>query len=82
MTPAWVNEAACRGKPIDWFFPDAEAGRMHPEAKALCEECPVRAECLDYALHLSDGFGLWAGMSPRGRRIEQDRRDNDERRVA
>jgi WhiB family redox-sensing transcriptional regulator len=82
MTAAWINDAACRGKPIDWFYPDAEAGQAHPEAKALCKECPVRAECLGAALYRDDGHGLWGGLSPGARRVEQHRRDVAQRRVA
>ena len=81
-TQAWINDAACRGKPIDWFYPDAESGQAHPEARALCGACPVRADCLGYALEMSDRFGLWGGLSPKGRRDERDRRDTGHQSVA
>ena len=74
MTPTWINDAACRGKPIDWFYPDAKDGGAHPAAKALCEGCPVRAECLDYSMEADNGFGLWAGLSPGKRKAVRERR--------
>ena len=40
-------------------------------ARAVCEGCPVRPECLAYALRLSALYllpGIWAGTSERGRR--------------
>ena len=51
----WQDEAACRGRDVVLFFgPD---GERQPEreirerkAKAVCAACPVRAECLTYAV--------------------------------
>ena len=74
MTPDWVNDAACRGKPIDWFYPEARAGQAAPEARALCEECPVKAECFNYSMEAANGFGLWAGLSPGGRKAVRAQR--------
>jgi WhiB family redox-sensing transcriptional regulator len=51
----WLDRAACKGKPSDWFV--AERGsrkdRRPPierRALALCAKCPVSDECLNYAL--------------------------------
>jgi WhiB family redox-sensing transcriptional regulator len=30
--------------------------------------CPVRAQCLDYALETHQLFGIWGGLSERQRR--------------
>ena len=45
---SWRQAAACRGLATDIFFPltDEEAG----EANAICATCPVREECLEFAL--------------------------------
>jgi WhiB family redox-sensing transcriptional regulator len=48
------------------FFP--EKGGSTREAKRICGECPVRAECLEYALEEDERFGIWGGMSERERR--------------
>ncbi len=48
------------------FYPataDEEA-----EALALCATCPVRTECLQYALRNSENHGIWGGTTPEERR--------------
>lgn len=68
ILPDWHLDAACRdADPMMWFPAVGESTRR---AKAICGECPVRAECLDYALGLSgsDDFGIWGGTSERQRR--------------
>lgn len=62
----WVSEAECARRPDVDFFPEDEMGRN--EAKAVCFTCPVRKECLQYALRLpalygGDGGGIWGGTS-------------------
>jgi WhiB family redox-sensing transcriptional regulator len=32
-------------------------------AKALCAECPVKAECLTYALAANEQYGIWGGLT-------------------
>lgn len=67
--PAWQANAACRGQGCaPWF--DGDAGSVDA-AKAICAQCPVVAECLDYALTLpaSQGeHGIWAGCGESDRR--------------
>ena len=46
----------------------SEKGGSTREAKRICGECPVRAECLEYALEEDERFGIWGGMSERERR--------------
>ena len=38
------------------------------EAKRICADCPVRIECLNYALRRDERYGVWGGMSERERR--------------
>jgi hypothetical protein len=38
-------------------------------ARALCNRCPVRAQCLEYAVKNQEEFGMWGGMSPYERRL-------------
>jgi WhiB family redox-sensing transcriptional regulator len=65
--PAWHALAACRGKGTDAFFPDR--GEPLDDARAVCAGCPVRRECLDFALEGSTHlYGVWAGTSERERR--------------
>ncbi len=46
--PEWHKRAACRGAGPDLFFP--ERGRRDPKARAFCESCQVRSQCLDSVL--------------------------------
>jgi len=66
--PAWQEFAACRGAPTLIFFPEKghEGIRQAREAKAICAECEVRAECLTFALSLP-GPGIYGGLTARER---------------
>lgn len=66
MPMGWQVEAACRGVDPDLFYPTQ--GESTAEAKAVCRECPVTAECLAYALETRQQFGIWGGKSERERR--------------
>ena len=62
-----VGETPCQSAP-DAFFPeDADNTMVEAEqrriAKALCSECPIKAECLAYALAVNEQFGIWGGMT-------------------
>lgn len=64
----WQVEAACRGMDPDLFFPGR--GESTAAARAVCQECPVRQECLDHAMedgHL-EKWGVWGGTTERQRR--------------
>lgn len=65
----WHCAAACRSCDPELFFPISPAGPATEcqvtEAKAVCARCPVRAECLDWALSTGQAHGVWGGMSER-----------------
>ena len=63
---SWQEYANCLGVDPDLFFP--ERGASTREAKEGCRGCVVRDDCLEYALHNSEKFGIWGGMSERERR--------------
>lgn len=37
-------------------------------AKEVCGECPVKVDCLDYALETNQDSGIWGGTSEEERR--------------
>ena len=37
-------------------------------AKRICADCPVRQECLDYAMRVHEPFGIWGGLTEAERR--------------
>lgn len=50
----------CRQNPADLWF--AEAPEDVEAAKALCSDCPIRAQCLAQALERSEPWGVWGGQ--------------------
>ncbi len=53
LTPDWRAEGACRTADPDLFFPvavGAVANRQIAKAQRICAGCPVRQQCLDFAL--------------------------------
>jgi WhiB family redox-sensing transcriptional regulator len=68
----WVKHAACKDMSSNVFF--SQRGESTEPAKQVCENCPVKEPCLDYALANNETIGVWGGMSRRQRRIEAQRR--------
>lgn len=60
------NRAACHGAHPDLFFPADLAGANR--AKRICRTCPIKAECLDYALVHGERHGVWGETSEAERR--------------
>jgi WhiB family redox-sensing transcriptional regulator len=64
--PAWMAQGACRGEDPALFFP--VVGANAAKARAICSSCPVRPECLAYALADPESAGVWGGYAERERR--------------
>src|SRR5512135_722960 len=69
----WQQAAACRFADRDLFFPPEEergryVGFRAAAAQRICRSCPVRGECLGYALAADERYGLWGGMTAEERR--------------
>ena len=71
----WAERALCAQAD-----PDPEHHALIARAKRICAACPVRAECLEYALSGADTWrgittGIWGGTTPRERsRLRQARK--------
>ncbi len=63
--PAWMDLGACKGKNSNLFFPGSND--LGP-AIAVCSDCPVRLDCLDYALRYEEFDGVWGGTGGEERR--------------
>jgi WhiB family transcriptional regulator, redox-sensing transcriptional regulator len=63
---SWFDRGPCRQVDPELFFPDK--GGSTRDAKRICRSCPVRSECLEYALENDERFGVWGGLSERERR--------------
>lgn len=65
----WQTKAACRGPQSAVFFPPSHFERKdekearEAQAKAICATCSVRQPCLDYALRIREGHGIWGGLN-------------------
>jgi WhiB family redox-sensing transcriptional regulator len=70
----WRKQGACvRVSPTsafltDVFFCEGHENEKRRVARAVCGGCPVKQECLDYALRHHEKFGIWGGLTERERR--------------
>lgn len=66
---AWQSKAACRGPQAAAFFPPTYAERKderqarEQHAKSICASCPVREDCLGYAMRIREPHGIWGGLN-------------------
>lgn len=62
----WRSAAACQSVDPELFFPISASGiakEQVTEAKAICTGCPVRRECLAFALRTQQTHGIWGGTT-------------------
>ena len=64
---SWRDHGRCRGYDPELFYPDDEEDPAY-EAKQVCDACPVREPCLEYAINVREKAGVWGGMTARERR--------------
>jgi WhiB family redox-sensing transcriptional regulator len=62
----WMTWALCSEVDPEAFFP--EKGGSPKRAKQVCAGCPVREECLSYALDNGIDWGVWGGTTREERR--------------
>lgn len=60
----WRLQAACAEVGTgDMWFPRKGGDEYTQAAKAVCRQCPVIMDCLQYALDTDQRHGVWGGMS-------------------
>lgn len=65
----WQERAACKGPQAAVFFPPTHLERKEERearerrAKEICASCPVRRQCLDYAVRIREPHGIWGGLN-------------------
>lgn len=67
----WRHRSACHDQDPELFFPigTSQASMSQSRvAQAVCRRCPVRAECLRWALDSRQEFGVWGGLTEPERR--------------
>lgn len=66
-TGLWREAALCSYRRFEdvLFFPElgGQSGPQVRKAKAVCQECPVRFECLTFALVTNQPGGIWGGRT-------------------
>lgn len=73
----WQLRAACRGPQSAVFFPPPRAERREDKrrrearAKAICDDCSVTSDCLDYAITIKEQHGIWGGLNESERKIRR-----------
>lgn len=70
----WRARARCRGVDTSVFYARRGDNITLEVAKRICRGCPVKVECLQYALERGERFGTWGGVSEARRRGLRARR--------
>lgn len=82
----WMDRAACFGQTDLFFGPDHERGPeravREADAKDVCGQCPVRGDCLTYAIWAGMRSGVWGGMNEEERALELRRQRKARGRAA
>jgi WhiB family transcriptional regulator, redox-sensing transcriptional regulator len=66
----WRTAGACLTADPDLFFPVAAgtvASGQVAQALRICAACPVRRQCLDFAMRTRELAGIWGGTTPEQR---------------
>ena len=58
----WRDSAACKNYDTNIFFPETKETTLQAEPIEICNSCPVKVDCLDYALK-HEGLGIWGGLN-------------------
>lgn len=70
MSDEWKQHGSCRELDPELWYPERADGTRGDTraAKQTCGWCPVRLECLVYALERREPYGIWGGMTAPERR--------------
>jgi len=85
----WMSQAVCKGQTHLFFstLEDETNAKREPgrykriaAAKALCNRCPVKSECLEWAIYVKQAHGIAGGMtaSERRRYVRKKRLESEE----
>jgi WhiB family redox-sensing transcriptional regulator len=66
---SWQQHAACRKTDSDVFFPTSFNRSTLAAARRYCQVCPVIDTCLEYAITIGAGEGIWGGATPAQRSL-------------
>lgn len=63
---SWMSHGNCAHRDPSMFFPSDGVGVEI--ARRACDGCPVKVQCLEYAIAERIDHGVWGGCSERERR--------------
>lgn len=73
--PRWDEGALCAQTDPELFFPEVGQTDLVRDARNICQQCPLLAECREYAVRHGELHGIWGGTTERERRrIRMERR--------
>ncbi len=75
----WQDHAACRDYDNVLFFGEEGESELEKQArearaKAICQTCPVREPCLEFAMETNQKYGIWGGLTDKERASLKRRR--------
>lgn len=77
----WRTNANCGDADPEIFFAEgnkAPGKEMTRLARAICQECVVRVDCLDEAVSKKEAYGIWGGLTP-AERVASERKSRTAR---
>lgn len=73
----WVLAARCASADPEAWFPRKGAPPVEAVLR-VCKRCPVRDDCLEFALSNDLDYGVWGGLTAmQRRRLKKKRRAKD-----
>lgn len=74
----WKLQAKCHGMAEPGepnpFFPKRGDNAQIEATRKFCSDCPVKKNCLGYALDRSEKYGMWGGLGETARRAVKKQR--------
>lgn len=66
----------CEQSPDAFFIEQGDPNRQYKVklAKSICNDCPVKFLCLEYALESNEDEGIWGGLTNSERKAIRRRR--------
>lgn len=65
-----ANRPVCESHDPEIWFPLPSSG-MEDYAASLCESCPLRVDCLGWAIENGVRFGIWGGRNMETWRVDE-----------
>jgi WhiB family redox-sensing transcriptional regulator len=75
----WQEDAACSAYDNLLFFgeegeSELEKQARESQAKKICQTCPVKEPCLEFAMETNQKYGIWGGLTDKERASLKRRR--------